>query len=357
MQTTQPKLSEEQIQVLASALADPADVVTIGGYAGTGKTTIIRELVKALKKVAVCAYTGKAANVLRRKGISASTIHKLIYETLLDEDGKPEKDAFGNPQWVLKTSLNVDCIIIDEGSMVSEIIYNDLLSFGKKIIMVGDHGQLPPVGDDFDLMQDPMYRLETIHRNAGEIARFAHWLREGKDAVDFECKDQSVIVGEFDPLISDNEGKVVPLVDQLICGFNKTRHGYNAYFRKELGFSGQPKEGERIMVLSNNTEYNVFNGMQGVVESVKKNKIVFKDQVDIVRTIPVSFHNHEKNPTQYRVTWGYAYAATCHKMQGDECDSVGVIEEQFEKYWEPARWNYTAASRARTQIYWDPSNA
>ena len=164
-------------------------------------------------------------------------------------------------------------------------------------------------------------------------------------------------LGEFDPLVLDDKGKVAPLVDQLICGFNKTRHGYNAYFRKELGFSGQPKESERIMVLSNNTEYNVFNGMQGVIESVKKSKIVFKDQVDIVRTIPVSFHNHEKNPTQYRVTWGYAYAATCHKMQGDECDSVGVIEEQFEKYWEPARWNYTAASRARTQIYWDPSNA
>ena len=74
-----PVLTPEQSKIRADVLRDllirNEREVTLGGYAGTGKTTLIRALLDALKGFAVCAYTGKAANVLRRKGVPASTIH------------------------------------------------------------------------------------------------------------------------------------------------------------------------------------------------------------------------------------------------------------------------------------------
>ena len=56
----------------------------LGGYAGTGKTTIIKSIVKSIgatHRVVVCAFTGKAVNVLNKKGVSSQTIHSLIYHT------------------------------------------------------------------------------------------------------------------------------------------------------------------------------------------------------------------------------------------------------------------------------------
>src|SRR3954447_26441989 len=73
-------LSDEQRAAVDRLLSFPSPVQTLGGYAGTGKTTVIRTLNEELPLFAVCAYTGKAANVLRRKGVAASTIHSLIFK-------------------------------------------------------------------------------------------------------------------------------------------------------------------------------------------------------------------------------------------------------------------------------------
>src|SRR5438094_3851163 len=62
----------------------------LGGYAGTGKTTVLKELRKDIKDhhhSVVCAFTGKAVHVLQRKGILASTIHSLIYRVIDNGDG------------------------------------------------------------------------------------------------------------------------------------------------------------------------------------------------------------------------------------------------------------------------------
>ncbi|MFN9959486.1 MAG: hypothetical protein ACK55I_40875, partial [bacterium] len=75
--------------------------------------------------------------------------------------------------------------------MVGKTIYEDLRSFGKPLIFVGDHGQLEPIGDDFNLMREPDYRLETIHRNAGEIAHFAEYVRQGYRPSSWEVRNGS----------------------------------------------------------------------------------------------------------------------------------------------------------------------
>jgi exodeoxyribonuclease-5 len=147
-----------------------APFLTLGGYAGTGKTTLIAYLRQALRqfdeeaRVAFCAYTGKASRVLDmrlkdqkvpRRGDSVSTIHSLIYNAESDKSGTVTS-------WKLKDKLEYDLIIVDEASMVDETIWLDLLSFQIPILAVGDHGQLPPINSRFNLMGNPQIRLERI---------------------------------------------------------------------------------------------------------------------------------------------------------------------------------------------------
>ena len=142
--------------------------------------------------------------------------------------------------------------------MVPEDIFTDLCSFNLPIIFVGDHGQLEPVDSNFNLMEKPDYCLEEIHRNAGDVARFAEHLREGFASRSFQTKDGSVkFINNIDPLLTE--------VDQIICAYNKTRVEINQRVRQKLGFTEMLHVGERVMCLRNNRKQGLFNGMQGKV--------------------------------------------------------------------------------------------
>lgn len=354
-------LSAEQQKVVHSTLVDikreGKSIIKIGGFAGTGKTTVISFLTEHLPTYAVCAFTGKAANVLRRKGVSASTIHSLIYEA--------KKDDHGGVYFEKRDELACDGIIVDEASMVSREIYDDLRSFhgGLKscpIIFVGDHGQLEPVGSDFNLMKTPDYRLEKIHRNAGEISRFAEWLRMDRNPLQFPVESTGQI--EFLNKWEIEERGLWTSVDQIICAYNKTRVMTNDIVRNRLNHTEKlPAVGERIMCLRNNRDKMVYNGMQGEVlgryrkrgrhlmdfESYgsRYEEIPFNpDQFGMEKTIP---QESKDDP----IPFDYAYCVTCHKAQGDEWDNVMVFEQRC-RGWEHKRWTYTAASRAKAGIYW-----
>src|ERR1017187_3379494 len=161
------KISVEQQYAVDGLLKFSKKIQVLSGFAGTGKSFLINYLVhNHLPNFSVCSYTGKAAHMLRRKGVlNASTIHSLIYLPLL-ENGKMKLDKNGNPIFVLNPFPMFEGIIIDEASMVSKEIYEDLCSFNVPLIFVGDHGQLEPIGETINLMKKPDYCLETIHRNA-----------------------------------------------------------------------------------------------------------------------------------------------------------------------------------------------
>ncbi len=202
---------------------------SLGGYAGTGKTTLIKYLVKFFPKYGVAAYTGKAANVLRKKGIMASTIHSRIYKPYFDN---------GSVYFDLTDDPGCDGFIIDEASMVSEDIYEDLKTFGLPLIFVGDHGQLEPIDSKLNLMQSPDYTLEEIHRNAGSIAKFAEYLRKGYSSKYFDGADDCV---EFLPNRGGVSDSLLTEVSQVICAFNKTRAAINAQTRKAFQLPGHAK--------------------------------------------------------------------------------------------------------------------
>ena len=328
---------EDAVDRLAS-LEKP--VMTMGGLGGTGKTTIVKHLVKRLPNFAVCAFTGKAAQVLRSKGVeSASTIHSLLY------DYDPELGEF-----LLRPDLGVDGVIVDEGSTVPKQLHEDLSSFGIPLIYIGDHGQLEPIGDtSFNLMSKPDITLETIHRNAGEIAHFANHLRQGGEARDWKSGDKVRILRKDQMDEVDWAG-----TDQVICAYNQTRVGINQIYRQELGYGSEPQVGDRIMCLQNDKKTRVFNGMQGILSKLDGPYLTMEsDGVKYTCRYDKRAFGSAVKPEYQRgiIPFDYAYCVTCHRYQGSEANRVVVLEQKCSK-WSHNRWTYTAASRAKEHLTW-----
>jgi ATP-dependent exoDNAse (exonuclease V) alpha subunit len=360
------KLNNEQKNAISKLVQCKKSIQTLGGFAGTGKSTVIYHLHQVLDNFAICAYTGKAANVLRKKNIPATTIHSLIYVPETDKDGNIIIDEEEGLSFSLAKDLDCDGIIIDEASMVSEEIFNDLCTFGIPLIFVGDHGQLEPVGDKFNLMDDPEYKLETVHRNAGEIAHFAEYIRKGFSPPSFGNRfsvKNIHFANSWDyekHLLRKDEEEYDDF--QIICAFNKKRVEINKKIRSHLGRNPDwPEELDKVMCLKNDRETGLFNGMQGYVDYLfkkPKNKFCFQpygeNEGHEVLFNPTQF-NKEKNEFERDQSaphpFDYAYAITCHKSQGDEWKEVMVFDQKCD-LWSHVRWAYTAASRAKEKIIW-----
>jgi exodeoxyribonuclease-5 len=341
----------------------------LGGLAGTGKTTILAHLLSgqcesdglpADLNALVCSPTGKAAHVLRSKGIDdASTVHSLIYESRMTKSGWKHS---------LRESLpSCDLIVVDEASMLTRELVADIESFDLPVLYVGDHGQLEPVGDDPRIMHEPDVRLETIHRQAegSPIIRFAHAVRARGQASESLCTASGV------PFHSRIEPAIAFAADVMICAFRETRQRLNEYARKVRRLDGpNPRVGEPVICLANmavpkgdglSTGEPVFNGMTGVVLSVDTRRHRMVVQVD-GRDAPLAVPYHwpqfgsidTVNPHTVRNTstlWDWAYAITAHKSQGSEWDNV-VVYDECPPCWDGARWRYTAATRASKSLTW-----
>jgi len=180
-------LSEKFSAFISSAERD--SVFILKGYAGTGKTSMLRALVRTLEMVkcrtVLLAPTGRAAKVLAAyTGRSAYTIHKWIYRQQSSTDGMG--------RFMLDKNLMRDCFfIVDEASMISNEsaegsvfgsgrLLDDLYEYvysgdNCRLIVVGDIAQLPPVGMDISPALNPaeleMYGLQTIEHELKEVVR------------------------------------------------------------------------------------------------------------------------------------------------------------------------------------------
>lgn len=266
--------------------------ITLGGYAGTGKSSLIAEVRKALPaswRVAFCAYTGKASGVMKDKLIAAravngndyiGTIHSLCYHVREDPDTK--LNVFER-----KWSIDYDLIVVDEASMVTEDIFRDLRMYGIPMLFVGDHGQLPPInnsedGSVFNLMENPMIKLEEVHRFGQDstLLDLSIMARNGERIPFKQFDDKVAKVKETDPLVNDF------ILNHLkdfsngvcLCGTNNTRTDVNQLIRLNYGVIADiedkvPKVGDRVVCLRNNRGLvnPIYNGMLGKIASIAEN--------------------------------------------------------------------------------------
>lgn len=386
------KLSTQQAEALSDIGAwlkaydkDKQPVyLTLGGYAGTGKTTLIAALRQVLAtnrpemRLAFAAFTGKAAQVLKKRlreqktlkrGDSVSTLHSLIYYS----DSKPGDI----PSWRKKSEIKYDLIIIDEASMVSEDLWHDLLSFGVPILAVGDHGQLPPINSEFSLMAEPQLRLEQIWRQAVDspIIKLATSART-TGRIDIGTYSPQVIkLDRANPETGDKIEEILRAHNSetlVLCGYNHTRQKLNNHVRELKGYeSPNPSQGDTIVCLRNSRESGLSNGQIGVIEMIteadkdKKNEwwqieAVFdgtrfegyapREQFGAQTTIG----RPPKRPKGDLVgLFDFGYGLTVHKAQGSQAKRVLVFEERFAKMSDDewCKWLYTAVTRAEEELY------
>lgn len=370
----------------------PEQVYNLHGFAGTGKTTLAKHVRDRLSPAVVqfATFTGKAAHVLQTKDCwNARTIHSLIYtpkqkcmdrlrrlrqhieelaedEEATDEERElaqrkydDEQENVSRPDFSLNLSsdlLKTNLLVIDECSMVGEEIARDLLSFGVKILAMGDPAQLPPVKDTPYFMDaEPDALLTQIHRQAEEspILQLATLIREGNP----DWSDHPLIrsKGELDV------GQVAAF-DQVLVGTNKTRIRVIDRIRNHFGFRGEvPNLGERLVCTRNDPETGLLNGSQWIVKRADYGgwRIALElASCEGMGTVECVAHVHpfrgEKIPwfeIREAQCLEFAYALTVHKAQGSEWPDVCYIDEAGRFPSDVRRaLRYTAVTRASQNL-------
>jgi len=364
---------DEALMAVARWLKDGrSQVFRLFGYAGTGKTTLAKHFAENVDgEVLFAAFTGKAAQVLRSKGASnAKTIHSLIYRPRGEEEVEDEvtgKTAIAPMFSVNRQSpvAKAPLIVIDECSMVDEALGKDLLSFGTKVLVLGDPGQLPPVsGGGFFTEQEPDFLLTDIHRQARDnpIIQLAMQIREGHE----------IMHGDYGAarVISRNEVNqdLVLEADQVLVGTNKTRKRYNQRLRELKGFpSGYPAAGDKLVCLRNDQVKGLLNGSLWQVMSSSKettkpgiNLLIRPEDDDMdrgaakIKLLKAAFEEVDGEiPWSMRKRYDefdYGYALTVHKAQGSQWNNVVLFDEAWAFRDTRERWLYTAVTRAAERL-------
>lgn len=399
-------------------LKDPnaAQVFRIFGFAGTGKTTLAKHFADGIEGLVLYgAFTGKAAHVLRKMGcVTASTIHAMIYhsrekgrlalkdmeqqlaqlrmelrsELPLEDREDPEilqakieehrrvaeiqsmiraeRKSLSQPVFALNPDSDVrraKLVVIDECSMVDNMMGADLLSFGTKVLVLGDPAQLPPIAGAgfFTEGVEPDVMLTEIHRQAADspIIAMATQIRQEK-SLDLGRFGESMVVNG-----SDIDETFALAADQILVGRNKTRHASNRRMRELLGHKEVlPIYKDKLVCLRNNHDKGLLNG---AIWHVDGTGVITDDRVfmslhaddDTDDTLDVEAH------TQYFLGRGddlpwwerkeaeefdYGYALTVHKAQGSQWPHVLLFDESWCFRKDKWRWLYTGLTRAADKV-------
>lgn len=330
-------LVPEQAAALAQierAVADGRGGFNVGGFAGAGKTELLKHTARAHPEAYLCALSNRTAALLREKtGRGATTIHRLIKQFRgFDEDGQPtfRQKGFWAP-----------LVLLDESSVVDTTLAADLAASAGTIIAFGDPAQLLPFGGRAQGFPTPDVTLQKIHRQALDsgIVRQAHRVRES---------------GQFE---TDGEFQAVALApdrdffaaDMILCCEHKTRVAINHYCRRLRGYQGAIlRKGEPLLCSKNDYKREIYNGERWTVDEdcrLGRDRLVISDGRDTKRLSSVAVEDlwtGAKDAVQFRL----GYAGTVTAAQGAEWASVVLVNERsFD-----TRWLYTAITRASNQL-------
>ncbi len=380
--------------------AKPGQIGVLRGFAGTGKTTLLKVIGSELGEVTIVTPTGVAANrVAQASGMFALTIHRWRY--------KPKVDGVSGKLVFTPKDPSVDMqrpesglIVIDEASMVDEKLWDDIWDAAKvlgcSVLAIGDPFQLPPVAqaETYFNMLDPAFKSH-FNVTLTEVLRQALDSPIIRASMAIRCGDYMDALMDL-PRVFDDQflAKAVAIQQSrgaIICHKNTSRQWLNNTIRKTLGIEpGVLQDNEPLLILKNNYELNRFNGevatfqgwKQGYEPGVEyglydayakkeaKSKIGIAhiDGVESALAIGVldgtiddkfnsgSIEGEVKRKfgkdTKY-LHANFGYALTAHKSQGSEWDDVMVI---MEPSIQPdttmgRRHLYTAVTRARKNVW------
>ncbi|MBQ2856418.1 MAG: AAA family ATPase [Bacteroidaceae bacterium] len=338
-------LTQQQHQVLDSIkifMESDASVFILRGYAGTGKTTMVKQIadyISQSRDVALMAPTGRAARVLGKKtGYESSTIHRAIYSSfgIVAKEVKDVADSEYKLIFPIRSVNGKVVAIVDEASMLcsrtmehelfqfgTDNLMDDLLTyvrpdFGGKVIFVGDPAQLPPVGEsesnalnaDFFVAKD----LKVMQADLREV------IRQTRDSVILKNAMQIRNLLESDKrnslVFDEKQGDVESLPPTellsryilerkesdrndcvIICYSNKAASEYNKFIRQQLYGMENPelREGDVLLVVQNNYKLDRMNGefvpVLSVGEKIKHSAPVYVQEggQKVRRTITLEF--------------------------------------------------------------------
>lgn len=333
---------------------DNRRIFIISGYAGTGKTTLARQIPDKInvRNVAFLAPTGKAALLMD----GGRTIHSYLYNPVRNPETHEVEFVRKDPR-----TFSEQLLIIDEVSMVSDELMDDLRSINIPMVGLGDSAQLPPVNGDNTLLNNADIFLTEIHRSDDGIVNLATDIRQGNrlktkyDGVKFTVKKFMDDIGEVDKDAI------------IICKFNNTRRAINRAYR-EFHIPDHRfviTEGEKLVISKNNSSSGLMNGSIVVITEIlgvlPKERMaiinVMNDSGDILRIrLDVSlllgqpvlpYYVYKKHEDLHEAE--YAYAITCHKSQGSEFERVYVVNEG-RRFPDHQSWLYTAVTRAKKEV-------
>lgn len=381
---------EKALKIILEKYKNHEKYVTICGFAGVGKSTLVKFAIEALDvdqdRVTYACFTGKAAEVLRKKGNkNAMTLHKLLYDSI----PRPGGGFFRKP----KLSLDYDIVVVDEISLAPKSMIDMLLKHKVFCIFIGDNFQLPQIdkNEAHDYLKHPDIFLSTIMRQAAEseIIQLTMKIRNGEEIPYIKGKEVMVIPRK--ELVTGH----LTWADTILTATNATRHSINNQVRELKGFSGKIQDGEKIIFKRNywndcNEDGDALvNGIIGTVKNsfesfVRIPYYVKNDRRDLPNiicdfvpeygapfngvSIDQDFLLKEQCCVDWKVAYQlgklkmrigdilprqatYGYAITTHAAQGSEWDKVLVLEEQFPfSKDEHKRWVYTAATRASEKL-------
>ncbi len=365
-------LSDEQMDAVGNSLVNPITIIT--GGPGTGKTTLLKFLIKFLqnKKLSffLVAPTGRAAKRMQQSTNSfAQTLHRLL-------EFDPIKKAFGKNK---DNCIDSSFIIVDEFSMVDLFLFNGLLRavnpVKTKLILIGDVDQLPSVGPGKilqDLIESKKIKtvcLNNVFRQAKEslIIENAHRVNQGefpsfnrgsvlqKDFVFVKMEDpaqfSAFLHKDYSNLLSSKKLKfddsmvLSPMHKGLVgtLEINSVLQNMlnNSYSSEIKTFNQSFRVGDPVMQLRNNYEKGVFNGDTGKILELKNS-----NNSEATMTVDFFGKNFLYKQNEFSEL-SLAYAMSIHKSQGSEF--AAVLIPVFTQHFMMLNKNvlYTAITRAK----------
>ena len=339
--------------------------LVITGGPGTGKTTVIYGIYRALKKdnpkmkIKLLAPTGRASKRLSELTLEeASTIHRFL-------EWNKDSNTFSLNEHN-KSDANI--IIVDEFSMVNNSLFASLLRALKpdtKIILVGDKDQLPSVGSGnllFDIISsiDNVVYLKELYRQAKEssIVKLAYAVNLDKK-LETESDDELIIKEEGDILDSLKEIALNHLKDdykefQVLVPLYKGSHGINninkvlqEVFNKKDILKNEKiindviyREKDKVIQLVNMPDNNVFNGDIGIIEKITDKEILVDFDGNKVKYTSSTYNS-----------FALAYAISIHKSQGSEFKTCIIPLSTSYSIMLYRKLYYTAITRAKKKLY------